>query len=67
MPHRTIHHKYFTSINMIGKRAAANALWTLGVLISFFAASGSAKVKRVKAGKIYNTHDAVSIVVNKVG
>jgi hypothetical protein len=52
---------------MIGKRAAANALWTLGVLISFFAASESAKVKRVKAGKIYNTHDAVSIVVNKVG
>jgi hypothetical protein len=31
-----------------------------------FGAEG-AKVKRVKAGKKYNVHDAVHIVVNKVG
>ena len=27
----------------------------------------AAKIKRVKAGKTYNDHDAVHIVVNKVG
>ena len=26
-----------------------------------------AKIKRVKAGKVYNEHDAVHLVVNKVG
>ena len=28
---------------------------------------GGAKIKRVKAGKQYEQHDAVHIVVNKVG
>jgi hypothetical protein len=37
-------------------------------LLAFVRASdGAAKVKRVKAGKSYKTHDAVHIVVNKVG
>ncbi|KAG7365326.1 endomembrane protein 70-domain containing protein [Nitzschia inconspicua] len=52
---------------MIGKQAAVNALWALGVLSSLLVATDSAKVKRVKAGMIYRPHDAVSIVVNKVG
>lgn len=29
--------------------------------------AGAAKVKRVKAGKKYAAHDAVHLVVNKVG
>ena len=37
-------------------------------LLAFAGVSdGAAKVKRVKAGKSYKTHDAVHIVVNKVG
>lgn len=37
-------------------------------LLAFAGVSdGAAKVKRVKAGKNYKTHDAVHIVVNKVG
>lgn len=51
---------------MIGKQTAVRLLWALGVFSSVDV-TGSAKVKRVKAGKIYNQHDAVSIVVNKVG
>ncbi|KAG7336682.1 endomembrane protein 70-domain containing protein [Nitzschia inconspicua] len=52
---------------MIGKQAAVNALWALGVLSSLLVGTDSAKVKRVKAGMTYHPHDAVSIVVNKVG
>jgi hypothetical protein len=36
------------------------------LLISHFCVD-AAKVKRVKAGKRYNLHDPVEIVVNKVG
>jgi hypothetical protein len=51
---------------MIGKHAVINALWTLGILGSL-AVTDSAKVKRVKAGRIHNQHDPVHVVVNKVG
>lgn len=47
---------------MIGKKV----LLLLGILSSPLS-TVSAKVKRVKAGKIYNEHDEVHIVVNKVG
>jgi hypothetical protein len=52
---------------MIGKNYATKALWTLGILSSLIFTTDSAKVKRVRAGKIYKDHDAVHIVVNKVG
>ncbi len=35
--------------------------------VSHICVDANKKVKRVKAGKIYNPHDAVDIVVNKVG
>jgi hypothetical protein len=43
-------------------------LFRIVCLLAFAGVSdGAAKVKRVKAGKSYKTHDAVHIVVNKVG
>jgi hypothetical protein len=48
---------------MIGKKVL---LLLLGILSSP-ASIESAKVKRVKAGKIYKEHDQVHVVVNKVG
>jgi hypothetical protein len=36
-------------------------------IISSCLLSADAKVKRVKAGQIYNDHDPVNVVVNKVG
>jgi hypothetical protein len=53
---------------MIGRQTSVvHLLWVLGVFSSLLVVSDSAKVKRVKAGKIYSQHDAVNIVVNKVG
>ena len=40
------------------------AIWGLSLSLPL---TGGAKVKRVKAGKFYKEHDAVHIVVNKVG
>jgi hypothetical protein len=45
---------------------ASKLLILLGLLSSSFTAD-SARVKRVKAGKVYKEHDPVHIVVNKVG
>ena len=50
------------SATMTGKSllllfALASSPWT----------AGGAKVKRVRAGKVYSEHDPVHIVVNKVG
>ena len=47
---------------MIGKQV----FLLLGILSSLVAVE-SAKVKRVKSGRIYKEHDPVHIVVNKVG
>jgi hypothetical protein len=53
---------------MIGKHTSVvHLLCVLGIVSSLLVETDSAKVKRVKAGKIYNQHDAVNIVVNKVG
>jgi hypothetical protein len=41
-------------------------LLLVGILSSCLL-QANAKVKRVKAGQIYNDHDAVHLVVNKVG
>ena len=48
---------------MIGKRIA---LLLLGPLLSAVITDG-ARVKRIKSGKVYAQHEAVHIVVNKVG
>jgi hypothetical protein len=50
---------------MISKQART-LLLLLGILSSP-ALTDSAKVKRVKAGKVYKEHAAVHLVVNKVG
>ena len=42
------------------------ALVLLG-LFSSFAITDSAKVKRIRSGKVYEDHEDVHIVVNKVG
>jgi hypothetical protein len=62
-------HTSITTINtMIGKHTSVvHLLCVLGIVSSLLVETDSAKVKRVKAGKIYNQHDAVNIVVNKVG
>ena len=46
--------------------AVSSLLGALLVCASSLGVDG-AKVKRVKAGRKYNVHDAVHIVVNKVG
>jgi hypothetical protein len=51
---------------MTMRTAVLSLLGGLLVCASILGADG-AKVKRVKAGKKYNDHDAVHIVVNKVG
>lgn len=51
---------------MMEKYGLSKLLLLVGVLSSCFL-EGNAKVKRVKAGQIYNEHDPVHIVVNKVG
>merc|ERR1719506_2837052 len=48
---------------MIGMHTA---LVLLG-LFSSFAITDSAKVKRIRSGKVYEDHEDVHIVVNKVG
>jgi len=48
---------------MIGKQSLLLALALLAAPIS----TDSARIRRVKAGKIYKQHDDVKIVVNKVG
>jgi hypothetical protein len=44
-----------------------NRLFLLLGLLCSPALTGGAKIRRAKAGKIYKEHDAVHIVVNKVG
>jgi hypothetical protein len=46
--------------------AKQTLLLALALLASPFLAAG-AKIRRVKSGKIYETHENVKIVVNKVG
>jgi hypothetical protein len=45
---------------MVKKLSLLGILWSL-------TATDAVKVKRVKAGRFYKEHDAVHIVVNKVG
>jgi hypothetical protein len=40
---------------------------TLWLFLAVCSADGATKVKRVKAGKNYENHEPVHIVVNKVG
>ena len=42
-------------------------MYLLSFLSLLVAAADAKKVTRVKAGKQYNPHDAVHIVVNKIG
>lgn len=49
------------------KQLPALGLVLLLVLIAGPATTAAVKVRRVKAGKHYKTHDPVHIVVNKVG
>ena len=48
---------------MIGKQTILLALGLLGSIVL----TESAKVRRVKSGKVYAQHENVHIVVNKVG
>jgi hypothetical protein len=48
---------------MIGKQIALLALGLFGSVVI----TDSARVKRIKSGKVYAQHEAVHIVVNKVG
>jgi hypothetical protein len=49
------------------EQVAKLLLLALGLSSFLITTTDGAKVKRVKAGKIYQEHDAVHIVVNKVG
>lgn len=48
-------------------RSKILAVLVAGLALVDSKTSSWTKVKRVKAGKVYNEHDAVHIVVNKVG
>lgn len=52
---------------MTMKQAAKAVLLALGLSNCLLVTTDAVKVKRVKAGKVYQDHDAVHIVVNKVG
>ena len=52
---------------MINMKVVSALLLLVSVVSAVSASSGFSKVRRVRAGKVYAEHDAVHIVVNKVG
>jgi len=49
------------------KPCSVSLLCWISILLILLTASEAKKIKRTKAGRHYNVHDAVHIVVNKVG
>ena len=63
---RAIHQSLINKTQITMMIGMHTALVLLG-LFSSFAITDSAKVKRIRSGKVYEDHEDVHIVVNKVG